>query len=332
MSNTILKPGIISVLALLVSSIWFSSVSAQTIQSLVDTDSVSVGDIFTYSITLQLDQEYETIQFPDTNAFPPAVELIERKQFKLSEFSDSISYKLQYFDNEDLFIAPVSVNLFGETDTTTLQTDPVTLFFKNVVAEGDTTLKPMQPIFTFPRPWWPWVLAAVLLGGFLYWWFKIRNEEEEPQTEQTPEIKPFHNPLVALEEKLERIKSTSNIAETKDFKVFYSDIGDAIRAYFEELYNIPALESTSTELLRYLDAYGVDDTLNEKTRIILRKADLVKFAKFTPTLDDAWKTYDEAKAFLGRAKLVNASRIGQLRAKYNAQFRTESDQINRKES
>ncbi|HBQ58507.1 MAG TPA: hypothetical protein DD671_02495, partial [Balneolaceae bacterium] len=221
-------------------------------QTRVNTDSVSVGDAFIYSITLQLDQEYETIQFPDTSAFPPSVELIERKQFRLSEFSDSISYKLQYFDNEDLFIPPLSVTLFAETDSITLQTDPVSLFFKNVVAEGDTTLKPMQPNFTFTRVWWPWVLAAVLLGGFLYWWFKLRKKEEQTEAEQAPEIKPFHNPLVALEDELEKIKRESDLAVTKDFKVFYSDIGDALRTYFEELYGIPALESTSSELLRYL--------------------------------------------------------------------------------
>ncbi|MAO64659.1 MAG: hypothetical protein CL666_06640 [Balneola sp.] len=332
MINTILKPGILRVLALLVSSLWLSSLSAQTVQTRVNTDSVSVGDAFIYSITLQLDQEYETIQFPDTSAFPPSVELIERKQFRLSEFSDSISYKLQYFDNEDLFIPPLSVTLFAETDSITLQTDPVTLFFKNVVAEGDTTLKPMQPNFTFTRVWWPWVLAAVLLGGFLYWWFKLRKKEEQTEAEQAPEIKPFHNPLVALEDELEKIKRESDLAVTKDFKVFYSDIGDALRTYFEELYGIPALESTSSELLRYLDAYGIDDTLNEKTRIILKKADLVKFAKFTPTLEDAWQTYEEAIAFLERAKSTDSARIRRLRAKYDAQFRPEPDHINNKES
>lgn len=325
MNNTILKPGNLRILALLVTSFWLSSVSAQSVQTRIDTDSISVGDTFTYSIILNIDQEYESIQFPDTNAFPASLELIERKQFRLSEFSDSISYKLQYFDNEDLFIPEVTVNLYSESDSNSFQTEPVTLFFKNVVAEGDTTLRPMQPNYAFPRPWWPWVLAAVLLGGFLLWWFKFRDNEDQTESEPEPEIKPFYNPLVAFEEKLERLKANTDLAETRDFKSFYSELGDSIRAYFEELYNIPALESTSTELIRYLDAYGVDDTLHEKTQIILRKADLVKFAKFTPTLDDAWKTYDEATAFLERAKLVDSARIGRLKAKYNAQFRTETD-------
>jgi hypothetical protein len=188
-----------------------------------------------------------------------------------------------------------------------------------VVAEGDTTLKQMKPNFAFPRSWWPWVLAALALAGFLVWWFKFR-EEPETSEEPKPEIKPFYNPLAELEKELQDIKANSNIAETKDFKLFYSEVGDAIRTYYEDLYQIPALESTSSELLRYLDAYGVDDKLTEKTRLILRKADLVKFAKFTPTLEDAWKTLEYAMEFLEQAKLTDSARIARLKAKYNEQF------------
>ncbi|MDR9416104.1 MAG: hypothetical protein RI564_07460 [Gracilimonas sp.] len=332
MSTTFLKPGNLRILTLLVSIICYSSVSAQTLRTHVSTDSVSVGELFTYSISLKLDQEYETILLPDTSAFPPAIELIERKQFRVTEFSDSISYKFQYFDNEDLQIPAQTIQLYTNTDSVALQSEPLTLYFRNVVASGDTTLKPMQPNFAFPRAWWPWILAALLLAGFLFWWFVYREKHPETEPEPEKEIKPFYNPLEALEEKLDHVKDSSDIAVTKDYKEFYSEIGDAIRAYFEELYNIPALESTSRELLRYLEAFGVDDTLHEKTRIILRKADLVKFAKFTPTLDDAWSTYDEAVEFLKRAQDVDSARVRRLRAKYNAQFEPKPDQTQKRES
>lgn len=327
MKITSLKPSALRLFVLLVSYFFAGSISAQTVQSRVDTDSLTIGETFIFSLTIQLDQEYRKVQFPDTNSFPPSVELIERQQFKLSEFSDSLKYQLQYFGNEDLRIPSLPVTFYTESDSTVIYSEPVTLYFKTVVAEGDTTLKPMKPNYAFPRTWWPWLLAAALLAGILLWWFKFRDVEEE-ESEPEPEIQPFYNPLKELEKTLTAIKKDTDIAQSKDFKLFYSKVGDAIRAYFEDLYNIPALECTSSELLRYLEAYGVDHTLTEKTRIILRKADLVKFAKFTPTLDDAWKTYDHAIDFVERAKLADSARISRLKAKYNEQFMDTSQKEN----
>lgn len=325
-----LKPGTLRPFVLLTFLLWSASLFAQSVQTRVSADSLRVGDTFQYSLIVQLDKEYSDIQFPDTNSFPPSIDLIDRKQFKLSEFSDSLIYNLQYFGNQDLQIASQPITLYSSEDTTVIYSDPVVLRFKSIVAEGDTTLKPLKTIYAFPRTWWPWILAAILIGGFLLWWYKFREKPQEIHTEPEPEIKPFYNPIKELEKTLNTIKRESKVAETKDFKTFYSEIGDAIRTYFEELYNIPALESTSNELLRYLEAYGVDGFMVDKTRTVLRKADLVKFAKFTPSLQDAWKTHNEAEEFLERAKLADSARISRLKAKYDKQFQPSSTQ-NKKE-
>ncbi|MDZ7806772.1 MAG: hypothetical protein U5K71_06620 [Gracilimonas sp.] len=303
------------------------NVQAQSVRTQVDTDSLRIGDTFNYSLLLQLDEEYQSVQFPDTNSFPSSVEVLNRKQFKLSEFSDSLIYELQYFGNEDLQISSLPVTILNESDTTTLYTDPVTIFFQPVVAEGDTTLKSMKPNYEFPRPWWPWILALIALAAFLIWWFKFREQDEDVPEVQKPTIPDFYDPIKELENDLIRIKEETKVEQTKDFKLFYSQIGDAIRTYFEELYKIPALESTSGELIRYLDAYGVDDILAEKTRNILRRADLVKFAKFTPTLEDSWKTYDEALEFLERAKLTDAPRIGRLKTEYDTRYYSSDKEV-----
>ncbi|WP_421774500.1 hypothetical protein [Gracilimonas sp.] len=310
----------------LVSCLCSAQVFAQSVNTRVTADSLTIGEIFEYSIAIQFDREYQNTQYPDTNSFPPSLELLERQQFRTSDFSDSLVYTLQYFNNEDVQISSLPITLYGLNDSSTVFTDPVPLYFKTVVAPGDTTFKPMKPIYAFSRPWWPWILGVLAVAGFLLWWFKLRDHDVEESVDTEPQIEPFYNPLEELEKQLLAIRKESKVAETKNFKLFYSEVGDAIRAYFEDLYNIPALECTSSELLRYLDAYGVDDTLTEKTRLVLRKADLVKFAKYTPTLEDAWQTYDYALEFLERAKLADSARIGRLKAKYDQQFMITSPQ------
>lgn len=314
------------VFVLSMSSLYTFQITAQRVETRISTDSLTVGEIFKISLHLQYNQEYSEVEFPDNNSFYSSFELIERQQFKVSEFSDSLVYTLQFFGNEDQQIAPLPVTIYSGEDSTVIYTEPIILYFKTVVAESDTSLKSMKPNFEFPRVWWPWVLCALLVAALLLWWIKYRKKPEEKEPETKPVIKPFYNPLEELDRKLSAIKKDTNVAESKDFKLFYSQIGDAIRSYFEELYKIPALESTSTELLRYLDAYGVDDTLTEKTREVLRKADLVKFAKFNPTIKDAWKTYDSAVEFLERAKLADSARISRLKAEYNRQFMIKSSQ------
>ncbi len=332
MNITPRKPVYLRFLLILAPLFWSVSGSAQTIRTHVNTDSITIGGTFEYALTVHLDQEYERIQFPDSGLFPTSIELLNRKQYKLSDFSDSLVYNLQYFGINDVIIPPLPVTIFTANDSVALQTESVFIPFKTVVAEGDTTLRPLKPNFAFPRPWWPWILAGILLAGFLIWWFKFRDQKPEKEPQPEPEIAPFYNPLKQLERRLLDIKQTSNIAQAKDFKSFYSEIGDALRAYFEELYEIPALECTSRELLRYLDAYGVDDKLTGYTRNILNEADLVKFAKFTPSLDSAWKTHEEALKFLNRAKETDAARIARKKAKYDEQFVLSSTHQNEPEA
>lgn len=321
-----LKHAALLLLYLLIPLLFQTQIFGQNVHSRVNSDSLTIGEVFDYSIILQQDKEYQKVVFPDTSSFPSSIELIERHQFKLSEYTDSLVYRLQFFSDQDIALPQLPVHLYTQDDSITVYTEPALLMFKSVVAAQDTTFKPLKPNFAFPRPWWPWLLGIVLLVAFLYWWFYVREEPEQEETAKKPEIAPFHNPLKELEKNLHDIKQQSNIAETKDYKLFYSQIGDAIRTYFEELYRIPALESTSTELLRYLDAYGVDDILVDKTRVILRRADLVKFAKFTPTLDDAWNTYKEAIAFLEQAKSTDSARIARLKAQYREQLELQSAQ------
>ncbi|MDR9419220.1 MAG: hypothetical protein RI561_09660 [Gracilimonas sp.] len=317
---------------LLFSFVFSADLYSQSVSTNVNTDSLKIGDTFEYALTLQTDQVYENIVFPDTTSFPLSIDLIDRQQYKLSEFKDSLVYNLQFFGNEDLQIDELPIALLSEEDTSTIYTDPVLIGFKSVVAAGDSTLKPMKPIYSFPRAWWPWILVLLILAAFLLWWFKFREQPSEETAEPEPEIEPFYHPIKELEKKLYGIKEESDIAETKDFKGFYSEVGDAIRTYFEVLYKIPALESTSTELIRYLDAYGVDDLMIDKTRTVLRKADLVKFAKFTPTLDDAWKTFEEAEEFLQKAKKVDAARVRRLKKKYDDQFKPKPSDVKKEDS
>lgn len=294
---------------------------AQTVRLSSDSDSVSVGDIIQLNIKVQLNQEVDEIIYPDSSAFPQELTWLGVQQFKLTDFSDSLSYRVQYFANQDVFIPSFPIGLVTQNDTSILYSNSLTLPFRSVLPSSDAELKPIKPILTFTSfPWGLLLIGLIIIAALVWAYYTFAKKEVVQEVVEITQPIPFLNPLFNLENQLKALKSDYNIAETRDYKYFYSTVSDSIREYYEELYQIPALESTTREVLRYLDAFGVDHEMIQSTRSVLNKSDMVKFAKYEPTLDNAWICYADAIDFVERAKLIDASRIARKKANYESQW------------
>jgi len=131
--------------------------------------------------------------------------------------------------------------------------------------------------------WWKYLLAIIILAGigaFAYWYFKKRqNKETEEEVYKTP-IEKATSLLTILEQK--------ELWQNGEIKEYYSELTDIARNYIEEAIEIPAMESTTSELIKALRAASVKKkmTLSQETienlERVLRQADLVKFAKSKP--------------------------------------------------
>jgi len=300
------------------------SLKAQSIKNYVPMDSLRVGDTLPYSIVLKKDQNYDGVIFPDTAAFGQEFEIYSRKRYRINDFTDSLAYTLQFFGTKDTLIGRLPVKLIAGTDTTTLYTSPVPIHFKSTLKAKDEQFSPLKPIFDFALLWWPYLLAFIILavaGYFFYRWYKKKQEEQARQSKPKAPPPPFVNPLHALTETLDQLQTDDSIRDHHDFKTFYIKLGDAIRLYYEQLYKIPALESTTGELMRELNKRAVDDELVKHTRDILYEADMVKFAKFTPTLDQAFNSLSKAENFRDLAREVHRERIQHLRSEYDHRIR-----------
>jgi hypothetical protein len=65
-------------------------------------------------------------------------------------------------------------------------------------------------------------------------------------------------------------------------KEYQSEVTDVLRAYIEERFNMPAMESTTDELLGSLRMSEMNAGQREQLANMLHMADMVKFAKWTP--------------------------------------------------
>ncbi len=299
---------------------------SQQINVTVPSDSLTVGDVFYYTITIKSPTPFDKVIFPDSSNFSGDIEFLSSKHFKISENSDSSELSLQFFAIEDITVPPLPIKIVANSDTTLLFTDPQKLSYKQTIASEEDPFNPLKPNFNFPTAIWPYILGFLLLLAIVFFiWWKYFKDTELDHTE--PFVIPdFQNPLSELENILNRIKEEHTNTPQKDYKKFYSELGDALRWYIEELYKIPALESTTREVIRYMDAFGVDVEMVKHTRIVLNEADMIKFAKFTPTLDQSWKAYHEGYSFLDRARIVDSKRIDRLKSEFENQFKTEQEE------
>ncbi len=131
--------------------------------------------------------------------------------------------------------------------------------------------------------WWKYLLGLALivgLGALGYWYFKKRQKEKiEQEIYKTP-IEKATTLLNNLEKK--------ELWQHGEVKEYYSELTNIVRNYIEEAIEIPAMESTTSELIEGLKVASQKKKMKlsketiDNLFVVLKQADLVKFAKSKP--------------------------------------------------
>lgn len=305
-----------------------SAVVAQSPRLYVTPDSVSIGDIVKYTIVLPQGTTYESLMYPDSTDFGGDVEIVERKLFRTPAQTDSIEFQLQFFGTGDLQISGISLGIVNGDITEDVALPDVVVPFKTLLVEEEPQLRPIKDIYAFAINWVPYLLLLLLL--ILIGWVLVRYMRRYLQSkpEQKPiEIEVFSNPLERLEKKLLSLRSDASLIE-RDFKPFYTLLGDALREYLEEVHELMALEMTTRELMRDMERRMVDPDLTRQTGVVLRLADMVKFAKFEPSIEQALDSIREAEKFLQIARMTDQRKVTEMQRAFDQR---QADEIARRE-
>lgn len=291
---------------------------AQTVHTYVDRDSVRVGDIVTYTIVF--DGEYSAVSYPDASAFDEDFELISRQRFQLSERRDSLVFQLQIFAVDDITIGRKAIQIQRAQGDTTVYTTPVPLFFKTILAGDDEEFRPFKPIFDFARVWWPYLLLLLIAAAVAYYFYN-RYKNREPETVEEPvpvePPKPFENPLMVLKNTISKLGNFTALQSREDYEQFYVAIGDAIRLYLKKVYKFPALEMTTREINLQLQKDLAPTEIITITRSVLNEADIVKFANFQPSNEQAKQAHNKAMEFIKTAEIVHRDQIRYMKYQYD---------------
>ena len=84
---------------------------------------------------------------------------------------------------------------------------------------------------------------------------------------------------------MDEIKSDVSLKGEESAKEFYTRLTDALREYMHSRYGFNATDMTTGEIIENLLRFNDKDAIKE-LKEILEVADLVKFAKFRPSLNE----------------------------------------------
>lgn len=273
------------IVALLI--ILFSLNGSAQVKTEVDTTTIKIGEQISYKIKVEADSS-ALVVFPEGQTFMPLenVEALEIDTTKKDAvFLLSRIYKLTQFDSGSYTIPRQKISI----DEQTFFTDSLKVEVNAI--QVDTTkqklydIKPIIEVEASKSNWWKWVLGILLglaLIAFLLYWIIWRKKPLTAE-EEIALLPPYDRAKLALK-KLDE----SQYLIRSEVKDYYSELSFIIRKYLDEKVYDRALESTTDELINRLKLLkdGNQIPLSKDTiknlESILKRADLVKFAKSAP--------------------------------------------------
>jgi hypothetical protein len=221
------------------------------------------------------------------------------------------------FDTGHLVIPPFAFSYQKGADSAVEKTDPLLLYVRPM--EVDTTQPvraikgPMEAPVTFAEVL-PWLLAflAVVLLALIIWYILKRKRE--------------HKPVLPVKEKVrepadvEALKALEQLRAKKLWqqdmvKDYYSELSHIVRVYIERSYAVPAVESTSGEILGMLMNTSIAREEIKRLEHLFEVADMAKFARMEPLPSENDKAMSDAVAFVENTRQRPTDNTGNMTEK-----------------
>ena len=267
----------------------FIGTSQAQVAATIDSTTIKIGQQINYNISVKTDST-KLVVFPEGKSFSP-LEIISSYPIDTLQNNDTYrlvkKYGLTQFDSGQYTIPRQKVLVGDKTFYTDSLQVVVNTIAVDTTKQGLYDIKPIIEVEKVASNWWKYALIILLIlavSAFLVYWFIWRKK---PMTEaEIALLPPYDRAKLALK-KLDE----SPYLEQQNLKNYYSELTFIIRKYLDEKVYDRALESTTGELIDRLNLlkdgnrFGISNEDIENLERILRRADLVKFAKSAPDIE-----------------------------------------------
>lgn len=258
----------------------FSQVSTN-----IDTTKIRIGEQFKYEIIVN---ETEEVQFTKLK-LDSSNRIGVVRSFKIDSLKNQLikKYTLTSFDSGRYVLPSQRIlikNKIFLTDSVIIDvaTVPVDTIKQPMYHIKDIKNEPYK-FSDYANYFWGLIILLILIAVILYFVLKDKPTHEE----LIARIPPFD----LAKQRLKELDSKKLLKHNR-IKLYYVELTDIVRTFIEREMNIPALESTTDELMEIITDFNDSSDLNipketiARLHKLLQEADLVKFAKSKPLLNE----------------------------------------------
>ncbi|MDB0027295.1 hypothetical protein N9D80_01910 [Flavobacteriales bacterium] len=260
--------------------------------AIMDTNSILIGEQIKFSISNPIS---ETEVWPTYDEFlADGIEIIKQGKLDTNKNLISQNFIITAWDSGSYYIPPIS---FSETS----RTEGLLLNAQTVILEEGAELKDIKQPMEAPIGWsdiWPWLLGIILFSLIVFLLKKyVFNKKEVIKIKKPKVIIP---PDITALQQLTKLDE-AQVWQAGNVKEYHSEISEIIRRYTENRFNFIALELATEEIISELKSKVNNEQLARIT-ILLKRADLAKFAKSKPEETENKESMQLAKHFVAQTK------------------------------
>lgn len=271
-----------------------ASIKAQNVvlNAEIDTFQMMIGEQTRIRLELSVDTGYSIVMPEPAKEIMPGIEVLEKRRGvnsingnRRNVYTDE--YLITSFDSTLYNIPPFKVlvdssEYFSNSLALAVYTVPVdTANLQNICGPKDVWDVELT---------WEEYRDSVHLGIIVLFlslalaWVVVRFVKNKPII-RIVKIKPKEPSHISALNKIESIRNDDTWRNDSNVKEFYTRLTDALREYMHDRFGFNATEMTTSEILDYMRSIDNKENIAE-LKEILETADLVKFAKMHPAINE----------------------------------------------
>ena len=258
------------------------------LDSRVDPAQVTVGDLIRLTLTVAADPGVD-VDLPEPDLDLGEFEALGHEVAGPVEDDGrriwTVVYTLALYKTGSFEIPPVAVSYRGEgVQAGSVRTQEHSVRVESTLSDDSKDILDIKGPLEIPRSlWslWPWFAAALGLAALIFLYLRRKRGEAPSAVSRKPRLSPYDEAYQAL-----RRLRDSGLLEEGQLKPYFTRLSEIIRRYLERRYLIQAMESTTTQLLDQLRKMSLVLDELKLFKDFFPCCDLVKFAKYTPTVPE----------------------------------------------
>jgi len=210
------------------------------------------------------------------------------------------AYKTGTIDVPELL---VKYELKGEKGE--VKTQPASLSIRSVLKSESEELVDIRGPVRLPRDYGTLIrillIVAILIAAAGLTVYAVRRYRKRKMVVPLEDIFATIPPHEWAYAELDRLMARKLLEEGR-FKDFYVSLMEILKRYLEGRYRINALERTTEEVMDVMALARIDRKVRANAERILKKSDMVKFAKHVPSHEESRETIQEVYTFIDQTR------------------------------